>query len=227
MKEFHWKDAIPLIEEIEVQAGEGNVPVKVRSVPDKLRCIGEGTDAAVFVHSLNPKYAFKVYAKGKEHKKENEVRAYEKLAGLPYFPVFYGSGSRFIVISFEPGIHLYDCLVTGTYISPEVIGQVDQAISEARKAGLNPRDIHLKNIILQENRVKLIDVSEYVKPGNDQRWEHLKEAYRLYYPIIASRQISPKFLEFVKGQYEKQKYSNFSLRRFGRLFTVLLEKEKS
>ncbi|WP_065412321.1 serine/threonine-protein kinase [Pseudobacillus wudalianchiensis] len=226
MNEFHWKEIVLLIEAIEVRAGEGNVPVEIGSVPEELQCVGIGTDAAVFVHSFSPSYAFKVYAEGKEQKKVNEVRAYEKLADSSYFPVFYGAGSKFIVISFESGMNLYDCLVTGTYISPEVIEQVDKAIEEARVAGLNPRDIHLKNIILQEDSIKLIDVSEYVKPGNDQRWEHLKEAYRLYYPLIASKPVSPKFLDFVKEQYNKYKHHNFSLGRFGRLFTALLEKEK-
>ncbi|HEY9578079.1 MAG TPA: hypothetical protein VIR64_10430, partial [Pseudobacillus sp.] len=59
-----------------------------------------------------------------------------------------------------------------------------------------------------------------------KRWEHLKEAYKLYYPLIASKQLSPKFLDFVKAQYKKQKYSNFSPKRFGRLLAAFLEKEK-
>ncbi|KZR57050.1 hypothetical protein [Pseudobacillus badius] len=226
MKEFHWEEAIPLIEEIEVQAGEGNVPVTIRNLPDQLHCAGIGTDAAVFVHASSPSYAFKVYAEGKEQTKVNEVAAYKKLAGSSFYPVFYGEGSRFIVISFEPGMNLYDCLATGTYIPPEAIEQVDQAIEEAEQTGLNPRDIHLKNIILQDGGIKLIDVSEYVKPGSDRRWEHLKEAYKLYYPLIASKPISPKFMEFVKMHYERQKHNNFSPGRFGRMFTAWLEKEK-
>ncbi|KAB7704731.1 serine/threonine protein kinase [Bacillus aerolatus] len=226
MKEFHWKDAVPLIESLIVKAGEGNVPVEVGSVPTELQCIGIGTDAAVFVHSASSRYAFKVYAEGLEKKRINEERAYQKLSGSSYYPIFYGSGERFIVISFESGIHLYDCLITGTYISPEVIEQVDKAVEEARLAGLNPRDIHLKNIILQGRTIKLIDVSEYVKPGNDERWEHLKEGYRLYYPLIASKKVSPKFLDFVKEQYEKQKLAGFSAKRFGRLLLPFVKKKE-
>ncbi|MFK2826240.1 serine/threonine protein kinase [Bacillus sp. B190/17] len=227
MKEFHWKDAIPLLDALEVKAGKGNVPVKIGPVPSGLQCIGIGTDAAVFVHFASIRYAFKVYAEGREQKRDKEIQAYEKLNGSPYYPVFYGSGGRFIVISFEEGMNLYDCLITGTYIPPEAIEQVDKAVDEARRAGLNPRDIHLKNIILQDGSIKLIDVSEYVKPGNDERWTYLKEGYKLYYPLIASKKIPPKFLDFVKEQYEKQKHTGFSPKKFGWMLMNFLKKEES
>ena len=56
-----------------------------------------------------------------------------------------------------------------------------------RQKGLNPRDIHLKNIFLQNGRAKIIDVSEYVQPGNDLRWEYLKKAYDQYYHLIEGK----------------------------------------
>ena len=36
----------------------------------------------------------------------------------------------------------------------------------------------------KNGRAKIIDVSEYVQPGNDLRWEHLKKAYDQYYHLI-------------------------------------------
>ncbi|KKB38285.1 hypothetical protein [Bacillus thermotolerans] len=223
MKEFHWKDAVPLIQSLEVKAEAGNQEVKLGLIPSELRCVGIGTDAAVFVHSADTRYAFKVYAEGLEQKQRNEEQAYKRLAGSPYYPVFYGSGKGFIVISFESGINLYDCLLKGIYISPEAIEQVDKAIEEARSRGLNPRDIHLKNIILQGDAIKLIDVSEYMEPGNDERWEHLKEGYRLYYPLIASKKLSPKLMNFVKEQYAKLGGSKFSVESFGYLLSGFLK----
>lgn len=226
MNEFKWRKAIPAIEKIKVTAPPGNVPVEVGSHHNSVRCIGVGTDAAVFVHAACPEYAFKVYAEGKEEVKANEEEAYRMLPASPYFPVFYGAGHRYIVMSFEQGLSLYDCLVTGVHIPSDVIPQVDKAIETARGAGLNPRDIHLKNIILQQDGIKLIDVSEYVKKGNDQRWEHLKKAYELYYPLIASKKIPLKYLDFAKKKYEKHKQGVFSSSRTKRLIAALLEKEK-
>ncbi|MCB8817474.1 RIO1 family regulatory kinase/ATPase domain-containing protein [Desulfosporosinus shakirovi] len=92
--------------------------------------------------------------------------------------MYYGRGFDFLVIRFEEGITLYDCLLKGIHIPKQVIEDVDNAINYVLGKGLNPRDIHLKNILLQEGKAKLLDVSEYMKPGNDKRWEYLKEDIR-------------------------------------------------
>jgi hypothetical protein len=91
---------------------------------------------------------------------------------------------------------------------------------------LNPRDIHLKNVLLQDGHAKIIDVSEYVKPGNDGRWDHLVQSYHLYYPYIAGRKIPVWMLEMVKRAYYMQKGTgDFSVQEFGRqLLNALLKK---
>ncbi|WP_162927771.1 hypothetical protein [Bacillus sp. Y1] len=58
---------------------------------------------------------------------------------------------------------------------------------------MNPRDIHLKNILLQNGRAKVINVSEYMNKGNDHRWEDLKKAHDEFYPLIAGKAV-PSFL---------------------------------
>lgn len=219
-----WRQVVPLIQRIKIEATEDNGIVRVKEAPSELTCIGKGTDAAVFVHDEFPRYAFKVYAIGREEKRKNEEKAYRLLKDSPYFPRFYGSGKSYIVISNEKGINLYDCLIRGIEIPKHVIDEVDRAMEHARHVGLNPRDVHLKNIILQGDHVKLIDVSEYVNPGNDRRWEHLKEGYQLYYPLIASRKIPPSVLDFVNNQYKKQKSPTFSVQKFGKLLLPLLSK---
>jgi len=216
---LEWKRAIPLIEKLTITPTKDNGLVTIGSLPAELECVGLGTDAAVFVYTALPQYAFKVYAAGKEEKRKNEEQAYQKLKNHPSFPAFYGTGDRYIVISYEAGTTLYDCLVLGIEIPPWVIEKVDEAIAYARKVGLNPRDIHLKNIILQDKSIKLIDVSEYVQPGNDERWDHLKEGYRLYYPFIASRKIPSEWIEFAKEQYKKHKMLAFSAKAFVRWLT--------
>ncbi|WP_205628694.1 hypothetical protein, partial [Acinetobacter baumannii] len=116
---------------------------------------------------------------------------------------------------YERGTNLYDCLLQGVYIPKQALRQVDEAIDYARRQGLNPRDIHLKNIILQDEGVRLLDVSEYMREGNDQRWEHLKEGYRLYYRFIARKKIPRQVIEFAKKRYKKQQGPGFSVKRFG------------
>ncbi|WP_338750306.1 serine/threonine protein kinase [Bacillus sp. FJAT-52991] len=220
MKEDNWKDITFLIKELEIIADSENKLVTIQSLPDQLTCVGKGTDAAVFVHADFPQYAFKIFAYGKEEKRWNETKAYEKLNNHPYFPKFYGTGERFVVISYEHGTNLYDCLIAGIYIPPRMIEQVDEAIAYARQVGLNPRDIHLKNIIMQGHTIKLIDVSEYVLPGNDERWEHLKEGYRMYYPLIAHRKIPVELIDFAKAHYQKYKTIGFSKKMINQVLSV-------
>ncbi|WP_203361659.1 serine/threonine protein kinase [Bacillus sp. REN10] len=224
MKEANWKDIALLIEDLEVLANAKNNLVSIGPIPSQLTCIGKGTDAAVLIHNDFPQYAFKIYAYGKEEKRRNEVKAYEKLNNHFYFPTFYGSGKRFIAISYEQGINLHDCLIKGIEIPPSVIEQVDEAIAYARQAGLNPRDIHLKNIIMQEHTIKLIDVSEYVLPGNDERWEHLKEGYRMYYPLIRHRKIPAELIEFMKAYYQKYQTAGFSKQMINQLLFLFFKK---
>ncbi|MFT9850247.1 serine/threonine protein kinase [Aneurinibacillus sp. REN35] len=224
-----WKQVVPLIELIKVTAVGENELVQIAHVPEEMECLGRGTDAAVFVHRAHQSYAFKVYATGRENKLRDEEQVYRMLGENPYFPFFYGEGSNFIVLSYERGTNLYDCLLQGIYIPRRALHQVDEAIQYARQQGLNPRDIHLKNIILQDGNIRLIDVSEYMREGNDQRWEHLKEGYRLFYRFIARKKIPRQVIEFVKKRYRKQQGPGFSVKRFGAsLFRVLFRgKEKN
>lgn len=224
-----WKQIVPLMEQVRITTVGDNELVQVVYVPEKITCVGLGTDAAVFVHSEYPLYAYKVYAPGREKKLENEEKAYQMLGENPYFPHFYGKGTNFIVLSYERGTNLYDCLIEGIYIPKAAVKQVDAAIQYARERGLNPRDIHLKNIILQDNGIRLIDVSEYVREGNDRRWEHLKEGYRLFYRFISHKKIPRPVIEFVKKRYAKQQGPGFSVKSFGAsLFRKLFRgKEKN
>ncbi|MGM7635712.1 serine/threonine protein kinase [Bacillus sp. Hm123] len=225
MKEFNRKDIELLVKECNISASPKNELVTIEALPPQWTCVGKGTDAAVFVHADFPQYAFKIYAHAKEETRRNEVKAYEKLNNHPYFPTFYGTGERFIAISYEHGIHLQDCLIEGINIPSRVIEQVDEAIAYARQVGLNPRDIHLKNIIMQDETIKLIDVSEYVLPGDDKRWEHLKEGYRMYYPLIRHRKIPIELIDFAKGHYQKYQAVGFSNKMINQLLSLFAKNQ--
>lgn len=84
---------------------------------------------------------------------------------------------------------------------------MEEAREFIRQKGLNPRDIHLKNILLQNGRGKILDVSEYKKPGNDFRWEHLKKAYEDYYHLIDGKPVPFWLLETIRRWYnQRSKY---------------------
>lgn len=81
---------------------------------------------------------------------------------------------------------------------------MEDARDYVRSKGLNPRDIHLKNILLQNGRAKILDVSEYVLPGNDYRWEHLKKGYEEYYHLIDGKSVPFWLAETVRKWYNQR-----------------------
>jgi predicted Ser/Thr protein kinase len=196
-----WRKARELLTNIKISSNPNNQPVTIHGNVRELKCIGVGTDAAVFQYIHLPAYAFKLFADDKLDKIQMEAKVYEKLGSSPYFSTFYEASERFLVVSYESGITLYDCLQQGIHIPPQIIQEVDQARAYAREKGLNPRDIHLKNILLQDGKAKIIDVSEYLLAGNDFRWEHLKRGYEEYYHLIDGRAIPSWLLETVRKSY--------------------------
>lgn len=196
-----WKMADEALKNIEVKGHENNQPVTIIGFAAGLTCVGIGTDAAVFRFDKTPNYVFKVYSAEALKKKDIEKRVYERLKQCSYFPLLYGAGPNYIVLSFEQGVTLYDCLLQGIPIPEQVIQDVEEAREFIRSQGLNPRDIHLKNVILQNGRGKVIDVSEYIKEGNDNRWEHLVWAYKNFYPFISGVNVPLWILETIKLWY--------------------------
>lgn len=196
-----WRQAEIALSNIQVSKNGDNELVLIEGKSEVLECIGMGTDAAVFVYQPLPDYAYKLYAAEAIPKKLAEIEVYQALAGSTYFPVFYGSGERYVVISNESGITLYDCLIQGVPVPKQVIDDVEAARQFVRERGLNPRDIHLKNVLFQNGRGKVLDVSEYIQSGNDKRWEHLVWAYDNLYPFIEGKKIPISILEAVKKRY--------------------------
>lgn len=209
-----WNIAAEELRKVAVTSNGENDFVTVKGNSDKFQCIGVGTDAAVFRFIYAPHYAFKVFSINKLGKIAIEKEVYLKLGHSGHFPVYYGSGSNFLVISFEDGITLYDCLLKGIHIPKQVIQDVENARNYAFNRGLNPRDIHLKNILLHEGRAKLLDVSEYMEQGNDNRWEYLKEGYKEYYHLIDGKALPRWIIETVRKRYNQTKLKHFDFQDF-------------
>ena len=180
-------------------------PVVVSAMPSPLTIVGTGTDAVVVAHPARPDRVYKVYADEALPALADEHEAYQRLAGCPLFATCLGRGDNYLVLSYEAGPTLYDCLVEGIPVEPEVMADVEAARHQARRRGLHPKDVHLKNVIVQDGRAKMIDVSKYVAPGDDDPvWEALAEAYRRYYPAIRGRAVPVWLIETVKRVYREQ-----------------------
>ena len=213
MKE-DWKYAVKDLSKISILSNPNNEPVTIHGSSDRLNCIGIGTDAAVFQSFEHPEYAYKMYANDKVEKIQIERRVYDLLENSPYFSTCFGYSDHYLVLSFEEGITLYDCLLKGVPIPKQAIKDVDDARAYVRQKGLNPRDIHLKNVILQNGRAKIIDVSEYVKPGNDLRWEYLKRAYDQYYHLIEGKPIPLRLIEMIRRRYNQRNNDSSTIEDF-------------
>ena len=200
-----WDIALHSLSKLTIHSNLDNEPVKIEGGEsnEDLKCIGKGTDAAVFQHVHVPYYAFKIYAEEKMDKVNIEVNVYRQLGESPYFPICFATFENILVLSYEEGITLFDCLLQGIHIPQQVIDDVEEARHYVRSKGLNPRDIHLKNILLQNGRAKILDVSEYVHQGNDYRWEYLKRGYEQYYPYIDGNPVPLWLAESVRKFYNQ------------------------
>ncbi len=215
--EQHWRKEAEQLKDIRVAASPDNEPVTIIGIADGFRCIGVGTDAAVFQSLTRPEYAFKIYAEGKTDKLEAEAAVYAQIGEAPYFSRCFGKTDHILVLKYEAGPTLFDCLLQGIYVPEQAILDVEQAREFIRQIGLNPRDIHLKNIVLQDGRAKLIDVSEYIKPGNDFRWEHLKKAYTEYYSLIDGKPVPFWLLDTIRKWYHQWHRYSASFDEFMRI----------
>lgn len=196
-----WETASQALSNISVSSNPNNDPVTIYGSSPDLKCIGVGTDAAVFQSLSAPSFAFKVYAEQELNKIKAEAEVYDVLGPSEFFSTCFAATDKFLVLTYEEGPTLFDCLLQGIPIPDQVIQDVEAARKVAREKGLNPRDIHLKNILMQNGRAKILDVSEYIHPGNDFRWEHLKRAYDEYYQFISGTPMPYWLLETIRKWY--------------------------
>jgi hypothetical protein len=187
-----------LLAAIRIRAFASNEPILIEHVPAVFRVLGRGTDAIVVQHPDCPERAFKVYAPETVACLGDEYLAYRRLDGSTYFAGCLGKGSFYLVLTYEPGPTFYDCLVEGIPVPESAMADVEAARSYARQVGLHPKDVHLKNILLQGDRARILDVSKYITPGDDLVWDQLAQGYRRIYPLIRGRRIPVWLMELVK-----------------------------
>lgn len=161
-------------------------PVMVRHCPPPWTCLGTGNYAAVFAHPDFSAWVVKVYAPGRDGFNE-EVEVYRRLGSHPAFSECYYAQAGLLVLKRLYGTTLYDCAHQGIPIPKHVIQEIDAALVYVRARGLNPHDVHGKNVMLgADGRGLVVDISDFLKPEPCRAWKDLKRAYYwIYRPLIA------------------------------------------
>lgn len=159
-----------------IMAEKARIP-KLISYNESLQLIGTGRSAYVF-KIKHEQVALKVYFPHKAQLAAEEAAIYKKLPPNNYYPTLHDVGLNYIVLDYFEGHTLFQCLEKGIYVSEDKIHAVNEALEMAKKAGLTPSDVHLKNIIITRNEeVKLIDVARFRQTKKDRQWDDLQKAY--------------------------------------------------
>lgn len=172
---------------------------------DSLKLIGTGRSAFVFRISNSSK-AIKVFFPDFTYIAKEEAEIYKVLQDIPFFPTIFDSGLNYIVMDFIEGRTLFECVNQGIPITTNHIKEIDHALLLASSKGLNPSDIHLRNIfITSTNDIKLIDVARFRQTKNCTQWSDLKSAYLLYYKKrLFPKRIPATIMNTVAFIYKKQ-----------------------
>lgn len=172
---------------------------------DSLKLIGTGRSAFVFRISNSSK-AIKVFFPDFTYIAKEEAEIYKVLQDIPFFPTIFDSGLNYIVMDFIEGRTLFECVNQGIPITTNHIKEIDEALLLASSKGLNPSDIHLRNIfITSTNDIKLIDVARFRQTKNCTQWSDLKSAYLLYYKKrLFPKRIPATIMNTVAFIYKKQ-----------------------
>ncbi|MDM8523491.1 hypothetical protein QUF80_08990 [Desulfococcaceae bacterium HSG8] len=155
--------------------------VKVLNKPNGWYCAGVGNSAAVFRHDRYPDIAIKIFSDICTHIALRESEVYRKLGDSSFYPKLYGSGKNYLVLRYIPGQSAYECLLEGMFIQEQVVSDINEAVSYARQRGLNPRNLHAKNILVYNGRGYLVDVSDYMKNGRCYHFDILRYIYYKLY----------------------------------------------
>ncbi|MFD1415132.1 protein kinase family protein [Oceanobacillus jeddahense] len=158
-----------------------NRRMKVLNHHRDLELYGMGRSAAVF-KLKNENRVIKIFYSPFEETAKEEKQNYEKLNGNDYYPVIYEAGKNYLVMDFIEGKTFFECLAEGIPLEPYYMEEVDRGLQYAEKAGLNPSDIHLHNLILtKKGNVHIIDVARFSQEKKCTQWNDLKWAYTRYY----------------------------------------------
>ncbi len=188
-----------------VMIGSKTGKPKLLDYNKSLTLIGKGRSAYVF-RIQNTNRAMKVFFPGQTQTAQEEAAIYKKIQHLEYYPKLHEAGSNYIVIDYIEGHTLFECLTLGLPISSEKITEIDKALKLARQEGLNPSDIHLRNIFMTaNNEIKMIDVARFRQTITCNQWDDLKNAfYHFYTRPYFPKKIPAFILNFIAALYKRK-----------------------
>lgn len=192
-----------LADSVEIEMNGLN-PRLVNHSPD-LILIGTGRSAFVF-KIKDKELALKVYFPHKERIALEEATIYRKLQHIEYYPTLYDGGNHYIVIDYIKGYTLFQCLQKGIFVPEKKFKDVSKALKMAKEVGLNPSDIHLKNIMITpDNGVRVIDVARFRQQEKDNQWKDLEKAYfQVYRKNYFPKKIPTFILNLISFIYKKR-----------------------
>lgn len=174
-----------------------------------LEILGSGKRATVF-KVKNEALAIKMFHPGRRNELLQEVRAYQALGERnPYFAHIHDFGEDYLVLDYIKGLTLADCLHYGIYIEEQVVLDVEESLDYARKRGLNPSDVHIRNILwdCDTKKITIIDLEGFVRVEKCVRWSKLKKVYYKCYTKSWFPKKWPLFLISLGGVlYRKVEY---------------------
>ncbi|MGF1602202.1 MAG: serine/threonine protein kinase [Thermosynechococcaceae cyanobacterium] len=197
-----------LLPRLQLESVDPHNPIAVHHLPIPWLLVGTGNYAAVVAHPDYPNLVVKIYAPSRPGF-EAEVEVYRRLGEHPAFSQCFHAEEGFLILKRLHGVTLYECLHQGLKIPPQVIRDIDEALDYARSVGLNPHDVHGKNLMMDQGRGRVVDLSDFLKPEPCSVWEDLKQAYDLLYRPILSRlpvRFPYQFLNLTRFAYRLYRY---------------------
>ncbi|GLB61995.1 protein kinase family protein [Cytobacillus sp. NCCP-133] len=178
---------------------------KLLEKDNDLEFIGAGRSAFAF-RIKETTFVLKVFFPEFKRIAQEEADIYKTLPNHPYFPSLYDKGENYIVIDYVEGFTLFDCLAKGIAIKEDKINQIDEALKLARESGLNPSDIHLRNIILTyDGHIKIIDVARFKQTKKCTQWDDLKLAFnKLYKKKYFPKKIPVFIMNMIAALYKRK-----------------------
>lgn len=186
---------------------------RLMSHDDSLELVGTGRSAFVFrIKSSNK--AIKVFFPEFTYIAKEEAEIYKILQNISYYPSIHDAGLNYIVMDYIKGLTLFECISQGKFITPTHIEEIDHALSLALAKGLNPSDIHLRNIfITSTDEIKMIDVARFRQPKHCRQWDNLKKAYHQFYrKRFFPKKIAASHLNIVAFLYKKGWLPSYRIR---------------
>jgi hypothetical protein len=190
-----------LFPHLHIESVDPHNPVVVHRIPLPWKLLGAGNYAAVVTHPDFEELVIKVYAPGRPGIEE-EVEVYRRLGSHPAYSECLHVGSHYLILRRLRGYTFYACLLRGIHIPKQAIEDIDAALDYARERGLHPHDVHGKNVMLQNGRGIVVDVSDFLKEDPCSMWDDVKAAYnRFYFPVFHKLPIPEHLLNMVRKSY--------------------------